>query len=122
MNLGTKFHQVQQKFSGETSYSPDIDKDLDNIYKSTVQSGSNSVKTLTSKFDYRDNKEVEETEADLKSVVKEQKKLICNLKDQVEVKDRRIKELEVKVKLLLTNNPAASFDISTKQLNEHSLA
>ena len=89
LNLGTKFQQTQKKFSGESSNSSDIDIDLDNIYKSTIQSGSNSVKVLSSKFDYRDNKEVENTEAELKRVVNEQKKQICNLKDQVEKERER---------------------------------
>ena len=80
------------------------------------------MKTLTNKFDYRDNKEVENTEAELKRVVNEQKKQICNLKDQVEGKDRRIQELEMKVKLLMRNNPAANMDISSNELNGHSLA
>ena len=120
LNLGTKFQQMQQKFLGETWNYPDID--LDDIYSVKDDSGSKSVKTLSSKFDFQETKEVEEDKTNLKRVVKEQKKLISNLKDQVEVKDRRIQELEAKVKLLATNNPAANLNISIKHQNGHSLA
>ena len=122
LNLGTKFQQMQQKFLGETCDYPNIDIDLDDIYKVKVDSGSNSVKTLTSKFDFQETKEGEEDKIDLKRVVKEQKKMISNLKDQVEVKDRRIQELEAKVKHLLSNNPAANLNISIKHQIGNSLA
>ena len=120
LNLGTKFQQMQQKFLGETWNYPDID--LDDIYRVKVDSGSKSVKTLSSRFDFQETKEVEDDKTDLKIVVKEQKKLISNLQDQVEVKDRRIQELEAKVKLLATNNPAANLNISIKHQNGQSLA
>ena len=113
---------MQQKFLGEPCNYPNIDINLDDIYKAKVDSGSKSVKTLTSKFDFQETKEVEDDKTNLKRVVKEQKKLISNLKDQVEVKDRRIQELEAKVKLLATNNPAANLNISIKHQNGHSLA
>ena len=120
LNLGTKFQQMQQKFLGETWNYPDID--LDDIYRVKVDSGSKSVKTLSSRFDFQETKEVEDDKTDLKIVVKEQKKLISNLQDQVEVKDKRIQELEAKVKLLATKNPAANLNISIKHQNRHSLA
>ena len=120
LNLGTKFQQMQQKFLGETWNYPDID--LDDIYRVKVDSGSKSVKILSPKFDFQETKEVEEDKTNLQRVVKEQKKLISNLQDQVEVKDRRIQELEAKVKLLATNNPAANLNISIKHQNGHSLA
>jgi phage shock protein A len=110
---------MQQKFLGETCNYPNID--MDEIYKVKADSGSKSVKTLSSKFDFQE-KEVEGDKTNLKRVVKEQKKLISNLKDQVEVKDRRIQELEAKVKLLLSNNRAANLNISIKHQNGHSLA
>ena len=119
LNLGTKFQKVQKKFSDNSFL--DIDLDLNTMYKASVQSGSNSVKVLTSKFDYRDNKEVEDSEVELKRVVNEQKKLISNLKDQVEVKERRIQELEMKVKLMIRNNPS-NVDNSLNNLNEQSVA
>ena len=123
LNLGTKFQQMQQKFLGETCNYPNIDIDLDDIYKAKVDSGFNSVKTLSSKFDFhQETKEGEEDETNLKRVVKKQKILISNLKDQLEVKDRRIQELEAKVKLLSTNNPAANLNISIKHHSGHSLA
>ena len=123
LNLGTKFQQMQQKFLGETCNYPNIDIDLDDIYKAKVDSGFNSVKTLSSKFDFhQETKEGEEDETNLKRVVKKQKILISNLKDQLEVKDRRIQELEAKVKLLATNNPAANLNISIKHHSGHSLA
>ena len=122
MNLGTKFQQVQNKFSDNSYDSPDINLDLNTMYKASVQSGSNSVKLLTTKFDYRDNKEVEDSEVELKRVVNEQKKLISNLKDQVEVKERRIQELEMKVKLMIRNNPPSNMDNSLNNLNEQSVA
>jgi len=122
LNLGTKFQQVQNKFSDNSYDSPDINLDLNTMYKASVQSGSNSVKLLTTKFDYRDNKEVEDSEVELKRVVNEQKKLISNLKDQVEVKERRIQELEMKVKLMIRNNPPSNMDNSLNNLNEQSVA
>ena len=63
------------------------------------------MKLLTSKLDCRDNKLVEYAEVIIKRVVNEQKKLISNLEDQVEVKVTRIQEPEMKVKLLSRYNP-----------------
>ena len=48
---------------------------------------------------------MEYAEVIIKRVVNEQKKLISNLEDQVEVKVTRIQEPEMKVKLLSRYNP-----------------
>ena len=60
LNLGTKFQQMQQKFLGETCNYPNIDIDLDEIYKAKVDFGSNSVKALTSRFDFQETEEAGE--------------------------------------------------------------
>ena len=74
LNLGTKFQEVQKKWSGGSlgQRTPDIELDLDNLYRTAAQSGSSSVRSLTSRFDYRDNKEAEEAAEALKRTVNEQ--------------------------------------------------
>ena len=61
------------------------------------------------------------SETELKQLVQEQTELITNLRDKLEAKDKRIKELESKVKLLMKNVPPAKLDLSL-ELNGHSLA
>merc|ERR1712062_530954 len=100
----TKFQQMQKKWSGGSLKSPDRDLELDQLYKATAQSGSSSVRSLTSRFDYKDNKETEETEIELKRVVNDQFKQISNLRSQVESKERKIYELENTIKVLTRNN------------------
>ena len=87
-----------------------------------------SVKSLTNKFDIRnqtiirDSTNTATTEIiELKQVVNEQTKLITNLRGQLETKDRKIKELESHLKTLLKNIPATKLDLSL-ELNGHSLA
>merc|ERR1712064_82539 len=81
---------------------------------------NNSVKCLTNKFDYNENKNSTKSEIDLKQVVNEQTKLISNLREQLQAKDQKIKELEANMKLLLKNIPP-KLDLSL-ELNGHSLA
>jgi len=109
LNLETKFQHVQKKWSGGSLGSPrlDLDLDLDQIYKSSIPSGASSVRSLTSRFDYKDgkdNKESEEAEVELKRVVNNQFKQISNLRTQVESKERKIMELESTIKVLTRNN------------------
>ena len=80
----------------------------------------NNVRTLTSKFDNQNscNRDLSVTEIGLKQVVNEQTKLISNLQDQLFAKDKRIRDLETKVKLLLRNT---KLDLSLEP-NGHSLA
>jgi len=62
LNIGTKFQEVQKKWSGSSLKTPELELELDLLYKSSIMSGSNSVRTLTSRFDYKDNKEEEEAQ------------------------------------------------------------
>merc|ERR1712226_77723 len=107
-NIDTKFQQVQKKWSGGSLKSPDRDLELDQLYKVSAQSGSSSVRSLTSRFDYKDNREAEEKESELKRVVNEQQKQISNLRAQVEGKDLRIAALEAQVIALSRKNTPAS--------------
>ena len=88
-----------------------------------INNNLNNVRTLTNKFDNHNNcsRDLSVTEIELKQVVNEQTKLISNLKDQLHAKDKRIFELETKVKMLLKNVPATKLDLSL-ELNGHSLA
>ena len=63
----------------------------------------NNVRTLTNKFDNRNScsRVLSVTEIELKQVVNEQTKLISNLQNQLYAKDKRILDLETKVKMLL---------------------
>ena len=62
----------------------------------------NNVRTLTNKFDNRNScsRVLSVTEIELKQVVNEQTKLISNLQNQLYAKDKRILDLETKVKML----------------------
>ena len=57
----------------------------------------------------------------LKKVVHDQKKLIKNLREQLEGKDKQIKLLEARVELLLRNIPKTNLDLSF-ELNDQSYA
>ena len=122
LNLGTKFQQVQKKWSGGSLGSPCLELDLDQIYKNTIPSGSSSVRSLTSRFDYKDNKETEETEIELKRVVNDQFKQISNLRSQVESKERKIYELESTIKVLTRNNTPVGTPVTPKDLLGKSFA
>eukprot|EP00090_Calanus_glacialis_P031332 TRINITY_DN5161_c0_g1_i1.p1 TRINITY_DN5161_c0_g1~~TRINITY_DN5161_c0_g1_i1.p1 ORF type:complete len:623 (-),score=166.62 TRINITY_DN5161_c0_g1_i1:111-1979(-) len=122
LNLGTKFQQVQKKWSGGSLGSPCLELDLDQIYKNTIPSGSSSVRSLTSRFDYKDNKETEETEIELKRVVNDQFKQISNLRSQVESKERKIYDLESTIKVLTRNNTPVGTPVTPKDLLGKSFA
>ena len=49
-NMDTKFQQVQKKWSGGSLKSPDLDLDLEQLYKREAQSGSSSVRSLSSRY------------------------------------------------------------------------
>lgn len=104
LNMGTKFQEVQKKWSGGSLGSPALDQDIETLYKTSIQSGSSSVRSLSSRFDYRDNRETEETTDTLKRTVNDQAKQISNLRAQVESKDKKIQELEERVLSLTRNN------------------
>ena len=57
----------------------------------------------------------------LKKVVHEQKKLIKNLREQLDGKDKQIQVLEARVELLLRNIPKTHLDLSF-ELNDQSYA
>ena len=57
----------------------------------------------------------------LKKVVHEQKKLIKNLREQLDGKDKQIQVLEARVELLLRNIPKTNLDLSF-ELNDQSYA
>jgi len=82
-NMDTKFQQVQKKWSGGSLKSPDLDLDLEQLYKREAQSGSSSVRSLSSRFDYKDNRETDHSETELRRLVKDQQKQISNLRAQV---------------------------------------
>merc|ERR1712037_599894 len=121
-NIDTKFQQVHKKWSGGSLKSPDRDLELDQLYKVTAQSGSSSVRSLTSRFDYKDNREAEEKESELKRVVNEQQKQISNLRAQVEGKDLRIAALEAQVIALSRKNTPASTPSSHLEEKSFSLS
>jgi len=114
LNLGKKFQQIH----GNIGY--DCYNHSDNETK--AENGSNIVAELTSKFDSIERKENTNTKTNLKQVVKEQGKLISNLKDQVGRKDQRIRELEEKVKLLLSKNQTTAVTMSMKLTSGQSCA
>ena len=83
----------------------------------------NNVRTLTNKFDNRNScsRVLSVTEIELKQVVNEQTKLISNLQNQLYAKDKRILDLETKVKMLLRDTSSQKLDLSL-ELTGHSLA
>lgn len=116
LNLGTKFQEVQKKWSGGSLKTPEMEQELDYIYKTNLISGSNSVRTLSSRFDYKDNKEQEEAQEahqDLKKILNHQQKQITNLKNQVEKKDQRITALEEQVRILSRQNTPLGTPLGT---------
>jgi len=121
-NIDTKFQQVHKKWSGGSLKSPDRDLELDQLYKVTAQSGSSSVRSLTSRFDYKDNREAEESETELKRVVNDQQKQLSNLRAQVEGKDLRIAALEAQVIALSRKNTPASTPSSHLEEKSFSLS
>merc|ERR1712090_115581 len=104
----TKFQQVQKKWSGGSLKTPELDLDIEQMYKAAVPSGSSSVKSLSSRFDYKDNRDTERSEADLKRMLNDQQKQISNLRAQVESKEMRIYQLETQIKVLTRGNTPAS--------------
>ena len=101
-DVNTKFQEVQRKWVSGHSASPPRSPihmtDLDEIYRTSIPSGSTTVRSLTSKFgNAKDNRTNEEDE-DLKGIVSEQRKEIENLKAQVASKEKRIAQLEAALK------------------------
>ena len=90
------------------------------VIDNSMDNNLNNVRTLTSKFDNQNscNRDSSVTEIELKQVVNEQSKLISNLQDQLFAKDKRIRDLETQLKLLLRNT---KLDLSLEP-NGHSLA
>ena len=86
------------KFQHENAF------DQENNFKRNVDYGSNIVRGLACKFDSIEKKNIGCTRTNLKQISKEQAKLISNLKDQVVSKEKRIQELENKIKLLMSPN------------------
>ena len=118
LNIGTKYQHNNNNNQHST-------RDVA-AKTATNYNNLNSVKYLTNKFDYRNNNNhqselVTPSDTELKHLVQEQTELITNLRDKLEAKDKRIKELESKVKLLMKNAPPAKLDLSM-ELNGHSLA
>ena len=123
LNLGTKYQHNNNNNNSSSNRSSTRDVAAKTA---TNYNNLNSVKYLTNKFDYRNNnshrsEHVTPSETELKQLVQEQTELITNLRDKLEAKDKRIKELESKVKLLMKNAPPAKLDLSL-ELNGHSLA
>ena len=117
LNIGTKYQHNNNNNNSTRDVAAKTATNYNNL---------NSVKYLTNKFDYRNNNNhqslhVTPSETELKQLVQEQTELITNLRDKLEAKDKRIKELESKVKLLMKNAPPAKLDLSL-ELNGHSLA
>jgi len=102
-NIETKFQAVQKKWV-EGGKKKNV-ADSFEIYKTSLISGSNSVKSLTSRFDVGKEEE-EDDEESLKQVCTAQQKQLYNLKTQVELRDYRINVLEEQVKLLATSRHA----------------
>jgi hypothetical protein len=48
-NMDTKFQQVQKKWSGGTLRSPELELELEQMYRFAPQSGSSSVRSLSSR-------------------------------------------------------------------------
>ena len=117
LNLGTKYQHNNNNNNNTRDVAAKTATNYNNL---------NSVKYLTNKFDYRNNnnhrsEHVTPSDTELKQLVQEQTELITNLRDKLEAKDKRIKELESKVRLLMKNDPPAKLDLSL-ELNGHSLA
>jgi predicted RNase H-like nuclease (RuvC/YqgF family) len=116
--MGTKFQEVHKKWSGGSLGSPALDQDIETLYKTSIQSGSSSVRSLSSRFDYKDNREVEDTADSLKRTVNDQAKQISNLRAQVESKDKKIQELEEKVLSLTRNNTPLTSPMAFSQQHQ----
>ena len=91
LNLGTKFQC-------------DAILEHENSKRKNADFGANLVKVLASKFDSIENKSNESNKVNLKQIMKEQSKLISNLKEQITSKDKRIQELEENIKHILCPN------------------
>jgi len=115
-NMDTKFQQVHKKWSGGSLKTPELDLDIEQMYKAAVPSGSSSVKSLSSRFDYKDNRDTEHSEAELKRMLNDQQKQISNLRAQVESKELRIYQLETQIKVLTrANTPATTPSVEDRQ-------
>jgi len=100
-NNETKFQSVQKKWTDGNS-KKNVSDSFE-IYKTSLISGSNSVKSLTSRFDVRKEGGGEGEEECLKEMYTEQQKQLYNLKTQVVLRDQRINVLEEQVKILSTS-------------------
>jgi len=100
-NIETKFQAVQKKWVQGATKKKNV-ADSFEIYRTSLISGSNSVKSLTSRFDGAKEEE-ENDEETLKQVCTAQQKQLYNLKTQVELRDYRINVLEEQVKMLATS-------------------
>lgn len=113
-DVNTKFQEVQRKWvSGHTASpprSPIHMTDLDEIYRTSIPSGSTTVRSLTSKFGNAKDNRANEDDEELRSLVSEQRKEIENLKAQVVSKEKRIAQLEAALK-------AASLDLNGAAVN-----
>ena len=107
MNLGAKFQQncIQSEI-------------VDNNYSNSIYGERERDSSVRSDKDLSVSSS---SEIGLKKVVHEQEKLIRNLREQLEGKDKQIKVLENRVELLLRNIPKTNLDLSF-ELNEQSFA
>jgi len=115
-NLETKLHNNKQNLHLESENFSDLQVYLKKDYKSLSELGSHSVKQLTSKFDGRVENEEQISDVDLMRMIKEQSKLISNLKDQVEIKEKRIEELETALRILLKEIPSENVHSSLNHI------
>jgi len=123
-NIQNLQHKIQPKSEKDIKTSLNLGRLQQNVgnFNSSINysNKNNSVKCLTNKFDFNEKKNSTKSEIDLKQVVNEQTKLISNLREQLQAKDQKIKELEANMKLLLKNIPP-KLDLSL-EMNGHSLA
>eukprot|EP00088_Acartia_fossae_P016442 TRINITY_DN1919_c0_g1_i2.p1 TRINITY_DN1919_c0_g1~~TRINITY_DN1919_c0_g1_i2.p1 ORF type:complete len:628 (+),score=126.99 TRINITY_DN1919_c0_g1_i2:93-1976(+) len=103
-NLETKFQSVQKRWV-EGNVKKNVSDSFE-IYKTNLISGSNSVKSLTTRFDTSKEGDEGECAENLKEMYTAQQKQLYNLKTQVELRDQRINALEEQVKILYSSRHA----------------
>ena len=69
------------------------------------RNSNSTVRSLTSKFDIKNSYETANSKEELKRIVKDQNNLISSLNSQLEAKEKRIKELEYTLKVVINNKP-----------------
>ena len=98
LNFGTKFQDMKEEL---------LDNSRNRFYDPQLlhRNSNSTVRSLTSKFDIKNSYETANSKEKLKRIVKDQNNLISSLNSQLEAKEKRIKELEYTLKVVINNKP-----------------